>query len=219
MGKSTPVPYGPYLAYQPAAAAVDPLSVQLQAAVTCTPALRMAAPVSIALVGCGDIFSHHLAAILEHPNLFHVTCLCDPDETRRATAAALIVASVDSGDHAAASSSGALSCFCPSGSDEPGARSEADRQAGVAFLQFATLTEALAAEGRGEVSFTAVRSELSNQSWILVLVLAPHLLSSSLVTHSIPSMVSCVKYLWGRKGHELCFRPRTILPGCVRRWT
>eukprot|EP01045_Picozoa_sp_COSAG04_P006669 COSAG04_NODE_332_length_16554_cov_392.698590_12_plen_197_part_00 len=48
----------------------------------------MAAPIPIALVGCGDIFSHHASAVLAHPELFSVACVCDPDAERVAAASA-----------------------------------------------------------------------------------------------------------------------------------
>ena len=45
-----------------------------------------AAPLTIALVGAGDIFSHHASGVLAHPELFSVACVCDPDAARAATA-------------------------------------------------------------------------------------------------------------------------------------
>jgi predicted dehydrogenase len=44
------------------------------------------APISVALVGAGDIFSHHAAGMLAHPELYTVSCVCDPDKTRVAAA-------------------------------------------------------------------------------------------------------------------------------------
>ena len=38
--------------------------------------------VSICFVGCGDIFAHHLAGIVEHPDLYTVAATCDPDAER-----------------------------------------------------------------------------------------------------------------------------------------
>jgi len=44
----------------------------------------MSPPVRIALVGAGDIFSHHAKAVLDLPELFTVSCVCDPDTVRAA---------------------------------------------------------------------------------------------------------------------------------------
>lgn len=46
-------------------------------------------PLTIAMVGAGDIFSHHASAVLSHPELFSVSCVCDPDPGRAAKASAL----------------------------------------------------------------------------------------------------------------------------------
>ena len=40
------------------------------------------APTRLALVGCGDIFSHHHNAVRESGGLFSVACVCDPDAAK-----------------------------------------------------------------------------------------------------------------------------------------
>ena len=47
-----------------------------------------ATPTRLALVGCGDIFNHHLNAVKQHSAIFCVSCVCDPDAERAAAAAA-----------------------------------------------------------------------------------------------------------------------------------
>ena len=52
-------------------------------------AAAAAAPITVALVGAGDIFSHHATGMLKHPELYAVSCVCDPDAERVAAASAL----------------------------------------------------------------------------------------------------------------------------------
>ena len=47
-----------------------------------------ATPTRLALVGCGDIFNHHLNAVKQYSAIFCVSCVCDPDAERAAAAAA-----------------------------------------------------------------------------------------------------------------------------------
>lgn len=52
-------------------------------------AAAAAAPIAVALVGAGDIFTHHATGMLKHPELYAVSCVCDPDAERVAAASAL----------------------------------------------------------------------------------------------------------------------------------
>ena len=52
--------------------------------------LDPSAPIGVAIVGCGQIMTHHVAAMAASGARFEVRALCDPSAMRRATIGVLL---------------------------------------------------------------------------------------------------------------------------------